>query len=560
MVSKRDVKHIAEVASTLAQDDTVLEFGPWLGALSVEIAAYANLHVVDNFKWTNDHAKRVPDLMKPGDSFRPTLEQTLSKQALSVTIHECAFSEFRWSGGDIALIVIDGPKKAVDLADCLRTTVGCLKHDACILIKNALHPAYWELAALLEPLVAADCLRLSAKPIEAASNILELVPGSYIERAASLLAEADIKAPVGADFFERVNLAPAHPYRIAPLLEYMKRNEVNSAYEFLSNMKPERHLCKAWQKYAPDTKADRTADTFNDVFAVHHTAIARKLPEPIGSSSERLLRSAWLNLADRSDRANRFQPDLMEQARLYGYMGWPNKVRSLVYGKRVLDVGCGPGLHGLGYIASGAESYLGVDPIIKTNRDWVKNLAAGKKMEFGWTPEEISARLNAWDVQSIGIEDLADDLDFDLVVLHNVTEHLPNIEAAFATIASVMCSGGHILYNHDNFYSWNGHHLPPKKVKDFDPSDPAQLELVDWRHLDFVPPPEHYISRGLNRIRLDELIALTKRYFTIEQMDEVPSSPAIGGERLTDEVLARHPDYTRRELSTKNLFCVARRA
>ena len=55
-----------------------------------------------------------------------------------------------------------------------------------------------------------------------------------------------------------------------------------------------------------------------------------------------------------------------------------------------------------------------------------------------------------------------------------------------------------------------GSYLPPKRVSDIKPGDPAQAEMMDWGHVEYDPAPEHYIARGLNRIRLDDLIALTE--------------------------------------------------
>lgn len=559
MVSEYDISQAERAAQTLPPGAIALEFGPWLGALSVAIAPHAELHVVDSFEWTKDHAKRVADLLEPGESFRAAYQHVLEAGGLTATIHESRFEDFRWSGGEISLLVIDAPKKARDLADCLRPVLDHLKPGARLLIKNALHPQHWQLGALLDLLIKAEVFQVSDAPIEAASNMLELVAGSRSSEGADLMDGSLVVAPVTEAFFESVSLAADHPYRIAPILFYFTEGEFEKAYDLLSRMKPERRLRTAWKKHAPDANEYGPAAIFTSVFDVHHSAVARKLPESLGSSRERLLRSAWLNTSEQPDRANRFQPEILEQARGYGYMSWPNKVREIVYGKRILDVGCGPGLHGLGYLAVGAATYLGVDPIIKPDRDRVKNLSVGGKMKFGWTPNEISAHIEAWDVLPIAIEELPDGDEFDLAILHNVTEHLPDVDAAFASIAGVLRPGGHILYNHDNFYSWNGHHCAPKRLEDFDPSDPAQLELVDWGHLDFVPPPDHYIARGLNRIGLDDLIALTERLFKIEQIEEVPSSPATGVDRLTDDILARHPDLTRRDLTIKNLFCLARR-
>ena len=153
-------------------------------------------------------------------------------------------------------------------------------------------------------------------------------------------------------------------------------------------------------------------------------------------------------------------------------------------------------------------------------------------------------------------EDIAPDEKFDLIVLHNVTEHLLNIETVLEGVRERLEPNGKILYRHHSFHSWNGHHLPPRTVDQIDESDPAQRELMDWNHLTFDPPEGHYIRRGLNKIRLDELKALTERLFDIELWEEIPATERAGLGRLTPEILARHPQYTERELTVKNVICV----
>ena len=188
----------------------------------------------------------------------------------------------------------------------------------------------------------------------------------------------------------------------------------------------------------------------------------------------------------------------------------------------------------------------------------MKNLAAkSDKMPFGWTPAELAEMVEPWDVHPTPIEDMPKERRFDLAVMHNVTEHLQNIESVFSAIAARLKPGGKLLYNHHNFYSWNGHHLRPKVVSDIDLTDPSQAEMVDWGHVEYDPAPEHYIARGLNRIRLDDLIALTERFFDIDLSEEKPSRAETGLGRLNDTIRARYDYLTDRDFETQNLLCVA---
>ena len=263
-----------------------------------------------------------------------------------------------------------------------------------------------------------------------------------------------------------------------------------------------------------------------EVIALQHARpVKSKPPIAFNTSGAIAERAFWVNNHDKPWRGEAYQPRIISKAFDYGYMGWPSKVRDIVTGQDILDVGCGPGLHGIGYLVAGAKSYLGLDPIVKPDRDRVKNLTARTKEPFGWTPNQISELIAPWHVSPTAIGDTPAERRFDLATLHNVTEHLHELDAIFADVALRLRNGGKILYNHHNFYSWNGHHLPPKTVSQIDTSDPAQVEMMDWGHVEFQPDPQHYIARGLNRVRLDEIIAITEKYFDIEVQEEIPSRP-----------------------------------
>jgi SAM-dependent methyltransferase len=154
-------------------------------------------------------------------------------------------------------------------------------------------------------------------------------------------------------------------------------------------------------------------------------------------------------------------------------------------------------------------------------------------------------------------EDIESGRSFDIAVLHNVTEHLIRIDEVIEGIASKLRPGGRILFNHHNFYCWNGHHQFPKTTDQIDLNDPEQKKYMDWAHIRFTPPEGHYFRRGLNKIKLDELRDIVERRYEIEVWNEIPSSEKNGGLRLTDNIVARFPELTRRDLAIHNVFCVA---
>lgn len=556
MVSEPDLAFFEAAAKGLPEGAVVVEFGPWLGAISAVVAPYCDLHVVDNFRWTRAHAKKVPDLDVPDNNFRPAFERTLSDRDLGATIHETDFAAFQWEGGPIDMVIVDGPKKPTDLADCLGGVLSSVAPGGRIHIKNGLAPAYPDLATYVGELMSGGTVEVACETVAADNNILSLsVPDGDTRNR---LDEAKAGPLPG------LRLAPDHPYHLAALVAAIEAGDFQRAYHKLAGLAPSRRLIAVWEKLEQrlvrkaSPKEVAQIAIFSDILAVHNTAIRKNVPVPFNASANVGLRAYWLNNVDRRELASRISPEIISQAHAFGYFGFANRIRAHVHGKSVLDVGCGPGLHGIGFLVAGATSYLGLDPIVRPDRDRAKNLRRRAHEPFGMTANEIMEALPHWQVRDLPIEDTPLSANFEVATLHNVTEHLQNLESVVSAIAERLVPGGHLIFNHHNFYCWNGHHLPPKRVSDYDPSDPAQYELADWRHIDFDPPEGHYIGRGLNRVRLDELIDLTRRYFDILELEDRPASEENGGGRLTDAIRARHPDLTDRDFLTHNLFCVAR--
>jgi len=250
-------------------------------------------------------------------------------------------------------------------------------------------------------------------------------------------------------------------------------------------------------------------------------------------------------------------PELVDRALDLGYLGWPRKIRAFIKGRDVLDVGCGTGAHGIGYVVVGATRYVGVDPRINPRKDRVKDLRSGRWVSFGWTGAQIMERMPRIKLIAGGVEQLPPEAQFDVAIMHNVTEHLPQLERVLEAAAQHIRHGGQLIFNHHNFYAWNGHHLSPKRVSAIDPDDAEQKNYVDWAHLDFDPDADHYINRGLNKVRIHELRAMTERWFDILEWELMPSDAERGAGRLTETIRARHPELSDLEFTTQSVFCRA---
>jgi len=175
------------------------------------------------------------------------------------------------------------------------------------------------------------------------------------------------------------------------------------------------------------------------------------------------------------------------------------------------------------------------------------------------SPRNIEEKHSKIKLISGSFEDLSLDSSFDIAILHNVTEHLMNIQQVFKGVWEKLRDNGVILYHHHNFYCWNGHHLKPKFIDQIVPNDPEQQNFIDWAHLTFEPPPNHYTVAKLNRIRLDDLKELTEKYFYIDEWKEELIDQKRGAGRLTNEIRMLNSSYTERELNTQGVFCLGRK-
>lgn len=254
-----------------------------------------------------------------------------------------------------------------------------------------------------------------------------------------------------------------------------------------------------------------------------------------------------------------YRPAMIKRALEFGYMSWPRKITEYVRGKDVLDIGCGTGLHSVAYILVGAKTYTGMDPKLNLDGDMSKNLRTHGKENFGWTPREIMDKHTRITLVPGSFEDLSIEKRFDIAILHNVTEHLMNIEEVFRGVWEKLRTGGTILYHHHNFYCWNGHHQRPRFVDQIDPKNPEHQNFVDWSHLTFNAPADHYTVTKLNRIRLDDLKILTEKYFNIDKWEEESIDEKRGASRYSEEIHIRNSKYTERELTTQGVICIGRK-
>ncbi|MCL6285621.1 hypothetical protein M3P21_18995 [Ruegeria sp. 2012CJ41-6] len=257
-----------------------------------------------------------------------------------------------------------------------------------------------------------------------------------------------------------------------------------------------------------------------------------------------------------------YDPHLINASVKFDYITWPKRIQAHIRGGAVLDVGCGFGGYGMGFLIAGAQSYNGLDPVMDLDSTRTRNKRIRSIADLGITPREISASLPAISLTQGKLEDLTIDRTFNAVSLHNVTEHLMQLEQVFSELATLCKERAKLIYTHHNFYCWNGHHGNPAWPEQLEKSNPEHLRLCDWNHIEFAEsaPDDNYLKTHLNRVRLSDIRAITEKYFNIETWQEIPSSPSTL-QRLTPEVFNRVrkiiPDIEERELKTNLVFCIA---
>ncbi|WP_082023050.1 methyltransferase domain-containing protein [Leisingera sp. ANG-S5] len=257
-----------------------------------------------------------------------------------------------------------------------------------------------------------------------------------------------------------------------------------------------------------------------------------------------------------------YDPHLISASVELDYITWPKRIQPHIRGGAVLDVGCGFGGYGMGFLIAGAKSYTGLDPVMQLDSTKARNKRTRSVANLGVTPREISASLPAINLIQGKLEDLHIDSTFHAISLHNVTEHLIQLEQVFKELATLCKKDAKLIYTHHNYYCWNGHHGNPAWPEQLDTDNPEHLRLYDWNHIEFAvnAPEDDYVRTHLNRVRLDEIRSVTEKYFDIETWQKIPSSPSTLS-RLTPEVLGRIrktiPDIEERELTTNLVFCVA---
>ncbi|ARE41234.1 hypothetical protein RGUI_3093 [Rhodovulum sp. P5] len=365
MMGEADLDLIRAMAARLPPQSALVEIGPWLGGVSLILADYGQLHVVDRFLWSESNAAAWPGLAEIGASFRPLFEATVAHLDPPVQVHETDCRDFVWPGGRIGLCLIDAPRSASGLLQCLAGVAAGLDPESVILFKNGLNPGYPELPALLEVLLGRGVLA----PVETKQapwcNILAARPGPEWES----LAELDMQDQMIRE--EPVSNTVRDPWggrllAAARVAERAASGDWAGAYARVAELPLDPALARDWDICsAALPRAEETeillAVLAELVAAQTDSAARNRSPFPIDRGPVSALRGFWLNAADHPWRTADFDAELIVRAAEGGAMVLPAELGQQLSGRTIVEIGTGLGLSGVGFLAAGASAYLGAE-------------------------------------------------------------------------------------------------------------------------------------------------------------------------------------------------------
>lgn len=275
-----------------------------------------------------------------------------------------------------------------------------------------------------------------------------------------------------------------------------------------------------------------------------------------GASGEALLFSYVFNHGAPREKLLPSFLKVLSSAVELGHDAWPNEIKSLVWGKDVLDFGCGATLYGPVIRALGARSYTGIDKVIDPSRKRFRSRALKQTVSLDFSMTDAARVIP--NISYMQADDVLSREAFDIVLLQSVTHVLAEPDKVLAHIHRSLRPGGEVWILHDNFYAWTGHQQQPRSPAAYDPENPDHQTFVDWGHIKYEPAEDHPFRTSLNRIRLRELRSLLDRYFEVDGWKEVTEKSAVRA-RLTPEIQAGLPGFDDSDLLTRHVVIRGRK-
>ncbi|SFS22252.1 class I SAM-dependent methyltransferase [Yoonia litorea] len=377
MLGETDVSVIMQFAAQLPPDAQILEVGPFLGGLTVELAKYGQVTVVDRFVWTSANEDNYPGLLQADESFHNLFRANMERAGLAIASIEATLPDLTWSGGKLDLVVIDAPRNAEQLHGCLKAICGALKPGAHVLIKHALNERDFGMGALVDALIGASMFDMVPVDQPAWCNIATIKATDQAGRLAEyddvdeLIANAPMSdQPTDPWYGHRLSL-----FRLAQLALSRQWPE---AFARLTELPASIETLHTWDDLEPlllghaEVDDERLATLSEIIWLRSDIRQNRKLPLPLGATAPERLRAFWRNNAGHTEVLSGLDPWLLTDPRANVIAAALEMQKASLFGKSVFEIG--PDLAGgaITAILSGAKQYLGIttsdiDPAQATN-------------------------------------------------------------------------------------------------------------------------------------------------------------------------------------------------
>ena len=315
MLGDTDVSLILSFVEKLPEGAHILEVGPWLGGLTVDLASYGHVTVVDRFIWSDANARKYPGIAEPDTSFRSVFEANMAAQGLDVDVIESTLPDLLWEGGPIDFMVIDAPRDAKTLHGCLRAVAVSLKPGAIIVIKHALNSHDFGMGAYLDALAGYGHAKFEVTEQPSWSNICTISVTDTVSELASFDDEEELiaNAPVSDGPTDPWSGHALTTYRLAHLA---RSRRWPAAFAMLTGMEPCSDNIALWDEISlhiptgPELVLEAEMTILTELVWVHNDVGAR-LPVAIGPSVVERLRAFWHNNASAGSRASDLSSPLL---------------------------------------------------------------------------------------------------------------------------------------------------------------------------------------------------------------------------------------------------------
>lgn len=362
MVGESDIALLRQCADFLTEGAKILEFGPWLGGVTTLLTEYGDVTVVDRFEWSELNDKAYPGVLEVGADFRPLFEAGMARAGTRAHVHVSDFRDYLWEGGSLGLVYIDAPRDAKGLLRCLRAAAPGLSSNTRVLVKHGFGLQYPDMMSLIEWLAGQDIVVVEQldQPVWNTTSVLRV--GENAGRL-SELAFKDINLdtePLGERVSDGWNgrlLTAARLARLAKELDWP------SALRQLQQVPEDPAMLTAWDRFEAELELAEKDPRGSMIFAELLAEQADPSPHlgRLDGSLSLLLRNWWRNTAGYSWQTMAFRADRLETALSEGHMQDAARFQHGLRHAHVLEIGHGLTGSGIGYVAAGAASYLGLE-------------------------------------------------------------------------------------------------------------------------------------------------------------------------------------------------------